>query len=661
VSANYFFGSGSFLSNISGANIIGGYSNANVAAYLPINTSNVSANYFFGDGSFLSNINAANIVSSYSNANVAAYLPIYSGNITANNVTFTGTAVMNSQTVTSGTISAAPVNPTDIANKTYVDSVAQGLDPKDACFCVSTTNITLSGLLTIDGYTLLNTNRVLVVGQTASQDNGIYIAAAGAWSRAPDMTTWNDCPGAYTLITQGSQYQGTGWVCTAPAVGTINVTPMPWVQFHGAGSNSYTAGYGLALSGIQFSIAPSYAAVPPAWGTTTPNTGAFTSLTSNGSSVVVNNGGQYGINISGTASNANTATYATSAGSATTASTANYATSAGSANTASTANYATTAGSATSATTATTASTANYATTAGSATSATTATTAGAATSSQFFATNTGGGEADIGVASNGVNNAYLFNNTNAWGLYSADVGGLSFTRGTKAVTLSASGGPANVNATQFNFNGSVVARGDGGTYNMNITGNAGSTTTAQQLASGGATLKWDGTYWNTPQNTYTGGVIACGNNISFAGNLLMNSGTIFNFPNIPRGGGTNLVYNFTSARMQAETSSIKNKTNINDLKYGLNEVLKLRPVTFTYKPELYEAKDIDLDTKQYAGFIAEEVNDLGLHEYVDLNSNNEPISLQYAHMVSLLTNAIKELNAKIESLTAEVEILKKK
>lgn len=72
------------------------YGNANVAAYLPtysgnltsLNTisasGNISGNYFIGDGSQLTGISAGNIIGSYSNANVAAYLPTYTGNVTAN-------------------------------------------------------------------------------------------------------------------------------------------------------------------------------------------------------------------------------------------------------------------------------------------------------------------------------------------------------------------------------------------------------------------------------------------------------------------------------------------------------------------------------------------------------------------------------------------------
>ena len=152
---------------------------------------------------------------------------------------------------TSGTVANAPSANTDIANKLYVDTVAQGLGPKAACKCGTTVNITLSGLQTIDGYTTLAGDRVLVKNQTSSQFNGIYIASASTWTRATDMDVWSEVPGAYTILLNGTQTQ-TGWVCTAASTGTIDVTAMPWVQFSVV--NTYFAGTGLTLASNTFSI-----------------------------------------------------------------------------------------------------------------------------------------------------------------------------------------------------------------------------------------------------------------------------------------------------------------------------------------------------------------------------------------------------------------------
>ena len=163
------------------------------------------------------------------------------------------TGIFTNVSATTGQISTTPSSNTDIANKFYVDTVAQGLGPKAACQCGTTANITLLGLQTIDGYTTLANDRVLVKNQTLSQFNGIYIASTTTWTRATDMDVWSEVPGAYTVILNGGQ-QDTGWVCTATASGTINVTAMPWVQFSAA--STYFAGTGLSLSSNTFSITP---------------------------------------------------------------------------------------------------------------------------------------------------------------------------------------------------------------------------------------------------------------------------------------------------------------------------------------------------------------------------------------------------------------------
>lgn len=48
---------------------------------------------------------------------------------------------------------------------------------------VSTSNITLSGLQTINGYNTLENDAVLVPSQTTTSENGIYTASTGAWTK----------------------------------------------------------------------------------------------------------------------------------------------------------------------------------------------------------------------------------------------------------------------------------------------------------------------------------------------------------------------------------------------------------------------------------------------------------------------------------------------
>ena len=162
------------------------------------------------------------------------------------------TGVFTNILTTTGQITTSPSANTDIANKLYVDSIAQGLKPKQAVKCATTANITLSGLQTIDGYTTLAGDRVLVKNQTNSAENGIYAAASGAWTRTTDMDVWSEVPGAYTVILNGTTNGNSAWVCTASDTGTIGVTAMPWVQFSGV--STYYAGTGLTLAANTFSI-----------------------------------------------------------------------------------------------------------------------------------------------------------------------------------------------------------------------------------------------------------------------------------------------------------------------------------------------------------------------------------------------------------------------
>ena len=161
------------------------------------------------------------------------------------------TGVFTSISTTTGTISTQPSSANDIVNLLALQSYAAGISWKQPCACATLANITLLGLQTIDGYTTLSGDRVLVKNQTTASQNGIYIASATAWVRALDASTWNELISAITFIEYGTQAGG-AWFCTAQPGGTINVTAVNWSQF--TTSATYTAGTGLTLTGFQFSI-----------------------------------------------------------------------------------------------------------------------------------------------------------------------------------------------------------------------------------------------------------------------------------------------------------------------------------------------------------------------------------------------------------------------
>ena len=148
---------------------------------------------------------------------------------------------------------ATPFNGADAATKAYVDANATGLAAKGAAACGTVgANITLSGLQTIDGYTTLANDRVLVKDQTATAANGIYVASSTAWVRATDMDAWGEVPQAYVFVTNGTVNSASSWVCNSATGGTIGTTPITWVQF--SQQAQVTAGAGLTRTGNSFDV-----------------------------------------------------------------------------------------------------------------------------------------------------------------------------------------------------------------------------------------------------------------------------------------------------------------------------------------------------------------------------------------------------------------------
>ena len=147
---------------------------------------------------------------------------------------------------------ATPSADSHAATKGYVDALAQGLHWKDSVKVATTANITLSGSQTIDGIAVSADERVLVKDQSTASENGIYVAASGAWSRAADMNAADEFSGAAVFVQQGSTNADTGYVCTNDGDVTVGTTSIAFTQFTGAGQ--FTAGDGLDLTGSTFSV-----------------------------------------------------------------------------------------------------------------------------------------------------------------------------------------------------------------------------------------------------------------------------------------------------------------------------------------------------------------------------------------------------------------------
>jgi hypothetical protein len=150
----------------------------------------------------------------------------------------------------------------DVATKNYTDvalqSAVAGIDSKPAVAVVSVANVaTLSGLLTIDGVTLVAGQRVLLTAQTTSSQNGPYVAASGAWARPTGDNSPNNelALGSFWFVEQGTTYAATQWRLASPTSGTITpgTTAITITQFGAA--QTYTASNGVSLTGSNFAAA----------------------------------------------------------------------------------------------------------------------------------------------------------------------------------------------------------------------------------------------------------------------------------------------------------------------------------------------------------------------------------------------------------------------
>jgi len=284
-----FTGNGGGLSNIVGANVTGQVGNALVSGTVYTNAQpNITSvgtltSLLVSGNANVGNLTTPGVLNVTGNANVGnlgtAVL------IATGTGSFGGNVNMNSFNITN---LATPVNDTDAATKAYVDSTAQGLDPKASVVYATTTTIfgsgytynngtsgvgatitsSSNGALSIDGATPVVSSRVLIKDEvgafvnTTTQSaafNGIYVvtqvgsgAAPFILTRSTDFDVGTEMPGAFTFVEQGTVNADTGWVATVNSPVTVGTSQIIWSQFSSAGS--YTAGTGLTLVGNQFNI-----------------------------------------------------------------------------------------------------------------------------------------------------------------------------------------------------------------------------------------------------------------------------------------------------------------------------------------------------------------------------------------------------------------------
>jgi len=176
-----------------------------------------------------------------------------------------GTATV---TVPSGYEARAGFGSDSLVNKSYVDSVANGLDVKASVRVATTADLSATynnsnGTLTananaaisIDGVSLSLNDRVLVKDQSDAVQNGFYKvttvgsgSAAFVLTRTPDANEASEITGgAFTFVEEGTANADNGYVATHNGTPTLGTDDITFDQFSGAGQIS--AGNGLTKTG----------------------------------------------------------------------------------------------------------------------------------------------------------------------------------------------------------------------------------------------------------------------------------------------------------------------------------------------------------------------------------------------------------------------------
>ena len=199
--------------------------------------------------------------------------------VTTNNIaTSSGNLVLNP----TGNISANsnrivdvsnPTSANDASNKTYVDSVAQGLAIKTACAAATTADlsgtynngtngvgatitIAADSIAVLDGVTLQVGDRILVKNQTNLVENGIYTYTnTSTLTRATDAdTTAELSAGTFFFVQSGTLAGDNGFVQTEIVnnIGSGANSNIKYTQFSGAGQ--IVAGAAITKTGNQLDI-----------------------------------------------------------------------------------------------------------------------------------------------------------------------------------------------------------------------------------------------------------------------------------------------------------------------------------------------------------------------------------------------------------------------
>jgi len=214
---------------------------------------------------------------------------------------------------------------------------------------------------------------------------------------------------------------------------------------------------------------------------------------------------------------------------------------------------------------------------------------------------------------------------------------------------------------------GMYDASGNGGDYDSTTSWHTYWNRSQSCLAVGGSTTAAGYKLYVHGSQYVAGSLAVNGSSSATAGDITTNrAGGTTGVVYFGTSGGKYLYYDATNFQIQGgglvvsgdvtAFSDIRVKKNIEIISDALNKVSAIRGVTF-------QRTDVADTERRHSGVIAQEVEEV-LPEVVmmsdgDANGNPGMKTVAYGNMVGLLIEAIKELNAKVETLKAEIATLK--
>ena len=131
-------------------------------------------------------------------------------------------------------------------------------DYKDSARVVQRSNINLNTLIyTIDNISLAHQNRVLLVGQTTSSQNGIYSwnYSTKKLTRSSDADSNNEITaGLKVYVEEGAENAQTTWVLVTPGIITLGVSDLTFIRENRLGSLDTSGTYGSGSKSVVITI-----------------------------------------------------------------------------------------------------------------------------------------------------------------------------------------------------------------------------------------------------------------------------------------------------------------------------------------------------------------------------------------------------------------------